>query len=257
MMRKGDPVVDRARLPRPYYDADGVTLYCGDARLIAPHLDAVDHVVTDPPFSEATHTGARTARNYAFTTGETDRPLITFAPLAFDDLAAILNDLTIRRWLVAFMDWRHVAAFEVAPPDGLRFVRFGVWVKPNSAPQFTGDRPAPGWEAVAVMHAEGKMRWNGGGSRAVWTCAKEPHNAHPTQKPLPLIRQIVEQFTDPGDVILDPFMGSGTTLRAARDAGRRAIGIELDEAYCALAVQRLTHGHAGVKALGRGQKAWL
>jgi site-specific DNA-methyltransferase (adenine-specific) len=60
-----------------------------------------------------------------------------------------------------------------------------------------------------------------------------------TEKPIELMRELVSLFTDPGELILDPFMGSGTTLRAAKDLGRRAIGIELEEKYCEIAVQRL------------------
>ena len=62
---------------------------------------------------------------------------------------------------------------------------------------------------------------------------------HPTQKPIALIEQLLSQFTDLGDVVLDPFMGSGTTLRAAKNLGRKAIGIEIEERYCEIAVTRL------------------
>ena len=67
----------------------------------------------------------------------------------------------------------------------------------------------------------------------------EGQEDHPTQKPEALMRQFIAHTTNPGDLILDPFMGSGTTLRAAKDLGRRAIGIELEEKYCEIAVKRL------------------
>lgn len=82
------------------------------------------------------------------------------------------------------------------------------------------------------------MRWHGGGRSAVFTCNKV-NSEHPTGKPLRLITQLVTLFSDPGELILDPFMGSGTTLRAAKDLGRRAIGIEIEERYCEIAVKRL------------------
>jgi len=62
---------------------------------------------------------------------------------------------------------------------------------------------------------------------------------HPTQKPLPVMQWIVENYTTPADIIVDPFMGSGTTLAAAKSLGRKAIGMEINKAYCEIAVKRL------------------
>jgi site-specific DNA-methyltransferase (adenine-specific) len=215
----------------PYYDEGGITIYHGDCRDVLPQLGAVDHVITDPPYAEKTHAGARSMK-------DVDAPMMTFASINADALASILAACDARRWLVATMEWRHVAQFEICPPDGWEFIRHGIWVKPDGAPQFTGDRPATGWESVALFHRPGKKRWNGGGHHAVWTCNVE-RGDHPTQKPIRLVRTFIELFTDPGDLILDPFMGSGTTLRAAKDLGRRAIGIEINEQYCEIAVRRL------------------
>lgn len=228
-------------LPKPYYEDDAVKIYLGDCRDVLPTLGRVDLVLTDPPFSEKTHSEARTARNYGFSSGDTDRPLITFEPLDYEDICERLAMTDTRRWLVAFMDWRYIARLAEVPLPDYRFVRFGVWVKPNSAPQFTGDRPAQGWEGIAFLHWEDeKLCWNGGGSRAVWTYPKEPNNQHPTQKPEALIRELIGLFSEVGDLILDPFMGSGTTLRAAKDLGRKAIGIEIEEKYCEIAANRMS-----------------
>lgn len=73
----------------------------------------------------------------------------------------------------------------------------------------------------------------------VWTFRIPRERVHPTQKPESMLRQIIEVSSRPGDLVVDPFMGSGTTLRAAKDLGRRAIGIELDERYCESAANRL------------------
>lgn len=142
-------------------------------------------------------------------------------------------------WWVATMEWQHIADLERTPPDGWRFIRFGIWTKPNGAPQFTGDRPGTGWEGIGIFHCgDGAMSWNGGGRHGVWNTPKISGD-HPTQKPITLIREWVDLFSNPGDTILDPFMGSGTTLRAAKDLGRKAIGIEISEEYCEIAVRRL------------------
>ena len=228
-------------LPTPYYDRDGITIYHGDCLTVMHEIGQVDHVITDPPYSSTTHVGARSMKNL-------DTSQITFDSIdgvALLEAFCTAGALT-RRWMIATVDWRHMNILEAVneePHGFFRFVRFGIWVKPNGAPQFTGDRPATGWEAVAIMHGleTGKMRWNRGGHHAVWTENIE-RGEHRTQKPINLIRQFVEDFTDPGDLILDPFMGSGTTLRAAKDLGRRAIGIELREDYCKIAVERLRQG---------------
>lgn len=197
---------------------------------------SVDSIVTDPPYAEQTHAGARSAK-------DVNAASIDFAATTPEMLRAVLEQCgrISRRWVIATVDWRHVLDLEANPPKGLRFVRFGVWVKPNGAPQFTGDRPATGWEAVAIMHSTqpGKMRWNGGGNRAVWTVNIEQGCVHPTQKPLLLIESFVRDFTDPGDLICDPFAGSGTTGVAAIRLGRRFVGWEKDEKYHAAAMRRL------------------
>ena len=68
---------------------------------------------------------------------------------------------------------------------------------------------------------------------------RKEYRVHPTQKPLPLIKRIIERHSDPNDLILDPFLGSGTTAVAAKQLGRRFIGIEISDEYCKIATQRL------------------
>lgn len=221
----------------PYYERNGIVILHGDCRDILPQLEQVDHVITDPPYAAETHEGARTDGPQ----GEGTAILIDFASFTETDIrnAFTLAAPLVRRWAVSFMDWRHVAAMEKCPPAGLRFVRFGIWYKPNGAPQFTGDRPSTGWEALAFMHRdECRLSWNGGGRHGVFIEPKV-NTEHPTGKPVTLVSQLIELFTDPGETILDPFMGSGTTLVAAKKLGRKAIGIEISQDYCRIAKERL------------------
>jgi site-specific DNA-methyltransferase (adenine-specific) len=221
---------------RVYYRDEWVTLYHGDCREVLPTLPAVDLVLTDPPYSVVTHDGARTR-----TDGANSDSLVTFAAFDGEKFLSFARDaLRISKgWVVTFCDWRHAALLE---PAQLHLIRLGVWVKPNSAPQLTGDRPAHGWEAIAILHNPGAKSWNGGGERGVWTYNRVDAVLHPTQKPLPLMTRLAKLFSNEGDTILDPYCGSGTTLRGAKDAGRRAIGIEIDERYCEITANRLAQG---------------
>ncbi|MCC6480978.1 MAG: site-specific DNA-methyltransferase, partial [Sphingomonadaceae bacterium] len=206
------------------------TLYLGDCREIAPTLGGVDVTITDPPYGDVTHRGARTGAMG----GEV---LINFASITdgqFRDDCAMWVDITAR-WVVMTCEWRHAATLEAS---GLPLVRLGVWVKPNGAPQFTGDRPGTGWEAIAILHRSGRKRWNGGGHHAVWDVPKIS-GEHPTQKPLPLVSKWVEDFSDEGETVFDPFMGSGTTGVAASRLGRRFVGVELDPAHFDTACRRI------------------
>lgn len=224
----------------PYYADDAVTLFLGDSRELLADLEdqSVDAVITDPPYTERTHGMAKTNRGKGHGVAAVD-----FAPFTDAALSAALAECgrVSRRWVVATLDYAHAAVFDAAPPAGLRSLRVGVWVKPNPMPQISADRPGQGWEAILFMHrADSKPTWHGGGRAGVWTHPVVQNSGHPTAKPLSMVADWVRLFTNPGDTILDPYAGSGTTLRAAKDEGRRAVGVELDERYCELAAKRLS-----------------
>lgn len=232
----------------PYYQDELVTLYHGDCREITPRFDdqSVDCVITDPPYSAKTHEATRT-NNTAH--GRRGNRVLSgsfgFDSVTTEEVATILAEAgrVTRRWVVANLDYSHAFALEQSPPSGLRLLRIGIWIKTNPNPQISGDRPAQGWESIAYLHrADLRPSWNGGGRACNFVLPSSQGGGHPTTKPLPMVTQFVRMFTNPGDLILDPFAGSGTTLRAAKDEGRRAIGIELDERYCEIAAKRLSQG---------------
>lgn len=217
----------------PYYRDDWVTLYHADCREKIGSLE-YDHVITDPPYADDTHENARTLKKRG------GAKILTFDAISVGELYWIFGTVGKRakRWVIAFMDWRHIAAFENHPPANLRFVRMGCWAKNSYTPQISGDRPAMGWDSIAIMHTlGGRMRWNGGGEAATYR-ATPVSEGHPSVKPSPIMEKIVSQFTDEREVILDPFAGSGTTLAACKLLGRRAIGIEHEEKFCELIAHR-------------------
>ena len=202
------------------------TLYLGDCSEILPTLDKVDAVITDPPYDDSTHN--------KHLSKIADRKELGFEKL--DDFNGLIDNLVAisNRWIVMTCATSH--ALQAMNRED--FIRLGVWVKPNGAPQFTGDRPGTGWEAVAIFHKKGKKRWNGGGHHAVWQYPIVSGN-HPTEKPIQLFSKFVQQFTDTNETILDPFMGSGTTGVAAVQMGRSFIGIEREKQYFDVACQRI------------------
>ena len=224
---------------KPYYQDDYVTLYHGDAREIMASMgdESVKAVLTDPPYTERTHAKARS--------NSLDRSdgIREFAAIDDAGLRAAIAECgrVSEGWVVATLDYRHAFEFDANPPQGLKCQRIGVWVKTNPTPQITGDRPGQGWEAIAYLHREkGRSKWNGGGHHGNYITQRAAPEGHPTGKPLPILEDWVKKFTDEGDTVLDPFAGSGTTLRAAKNLGRQAIGIELDEKYCELIAKRLS-----------------
>lgn len=212
------------------------TLYLADCAEVMPKIGQVDVVITDPPYGNGdTHAGHLSSVTLK---GGEARKELGFSGISKEhmvDLAASWVKIA-RRWVVFTSEWKFLNALD---DEGL-LIRFGIWRKPDGAPQFTGDRPGTGWEAIAICHRNGKKRWNGGGKHAFYTYAKGTNKTgHPTGKPIGLFMEFVHDFTEVGEIVFDPFMGSGTTGVASVRMGRSFIGIERDPAYFEIACDRI------------------
>lgn len=220
----------------PVFLPDGIELIHGDAFAILPSMadESCDVVITDPPYSSSTHDGARTGSWSQG--GDSPHKLLTFNSITPEQFVEFAKQAVrvSKRWVITFCDWRYAHLLE-----DIGLVRLGCWTKVSPAPQFTGDRPAQGWEAIAILHRPGKKRWNGGGRAAVWRYNKVRAEHSAAQKPLSLMRDLVRLFSDPGETILDPFCGGATTLVAAMQTGRKAIGIEKDQKQFEVAQNRV------------------
>jgi len=233
----------------PYYSDDAVTLYHGDCLDVMRDMPdaSVGAVLTDPPYTERTHSMAKTNRGAGHGV-----KAIGFVSMSDAELRQALAECgrISRGWVVATLAYQHAVAMELDPPKGLRVMRVGVWVKTNPMPQISADRPGQGWEAIAYLHRDDvKPAWNGGGKHGNYILPVQQNEGHPTTKPIGMLRDMVRRFTEPGETVLDPFAGSGTTLRAAADEGRRAIGVEIDAKYCAIAASRMPQGALDFGAL--------
>jgi site-specific DNA-methyltransferase (adenine-specific) len=200
---------------------------------------SVDHVICDPPYEAEAHTLGR--RRGKAGGGAEEAPL-DFGPISNEVRLAAAGEMArlARRWVVLFCQVEAVGGWATAlATAGLNYRRSGVWVKPGAAPQFTGDRPGMGYEAIVCAHAIGRSTWNGGGRHGIWVEPPCGEGLHMTQKPLGLMEALVRDFTDPGELICDPFAGSGTTGVACKRLGRRFVGWERDPKYHAIAVKRI------------------
>lgn len=213
---------------------------------------SIDVVISDPPYGATVEKQARSLKERGtaeLTTGKAKRYEFGYGALAPELRAGVAQEIArlCRRWALVFTDVEGLADWiDAMGACGMRYVRCGAWIRTNGAPQITGDRPAVGFEAIGIFHAPGgRMKWNGRGSRAVWTYpivhsgARERLGGHTTPKPLELMRELVRLFSDPGELVADPFAGSATTGVAAKGLGRRFIGWELDEGFYKRARRRL------------------
>lgn len=203
----------------PYYQDDAVTIYHGDCREILPALSA-DVLVTDPPYGHSYESGS-------------DRREGNARSIANDDDLAV-RDAIIEWWAdrgpaLVFGSWRR------PKPAGTKGVL--VWDKGGALGM--GDLSIP-WkfdhEEIYVIGGPFEGRRDSG---SVLRCppVQSVGRVHPNEKPVDLISMLLAKLPD--GVVLDPCMGSGPVLRAAKDRGRRAIGIELDERYCEAAARRM------------------
>jgi site-specific DNA-methyltransferase (adenine-specific) len=225
--------------------SDGVTLYLGDCREILPALGRVDAVICDPPYEEHMHNAKAGSRGIR-TDGYASPAAVDFPSIA--GLRPIVTPLLVDAcagWLLAFCTPEGVAPWRDAiEAAGAKYKRACFWDKPDSTPQLNGQGPAMAVEAfVSAWCGSGHSRWNGGGRRNVFrhiTNQPDRDGRHPTEKPIPLMIELVDLFTQSGDLVCDPFMGSGTTGIACVRRNRRFVGIEVDQRYFDIACKRIS-----------------
>ena len=189
---------------KPYYSDDWVTIYHGDCR---DEMHDASLVIADPPYG----VGYAEWDNEVIEPGE-------WLPIAESHAPSVL----------------------VTPGNGNQYLYpaptwTACWFRPGSIQHAKGGQGFSHWEPILIY-----------GRNLLSFDAKQIANTsqkiagHPCPKPLQLFKWLVEQCTESGETVLDPFMGSGTTLRAAKDLNRKAIGIEIEEKYCEIAANRMS-----------------
>lgn len=235
---------------KPYFEKDGITIYHGDCFDVLPALSGVGAIVTDPPYSSGgvfrgdrmngtvakyVTTGSAPAEYLSEFAGD-NRDQRSFAAWCALWLNAGRHACVPGAVVASFIDWRQLPTMTDAI-QAAGFVWRGVatWHKPGVRMQrgrFSGSSEFVAWGTLgsAIDHD--------GCPQNVYACKPVSEKEHIAEKPIEVMRWVLKAVP-PGVTVLDPFMGSGTTLHAARDMGHRGIGIEADERYCEIAAKRL------------------
>jgi DNA modification methylase len=209
---------------KPYYQDTAVTIFCGDCREIVPTLGRFDLLLTDPPYGVKRDKGfggfggfgkpiAR--KRFEDDNWDADRP----DKETFDLIIAAAS---------ASLIWGGNFFADLLP----RSTHWIFWDKLQTMPTF-GDGELAWTNSPRKSVKKVTVEYNG-------LIGKEAGRSHPTQKPIRLLTWCVEKYSEAGQTILDPFAGSGTTGRAAKDLGRKCVLIEREERYCEIAARRMS-----------------
>jgi site-specific DNA-methyltransferase (adenine-specific) len=243
---------------KPYYEQDGIVIYHGDCREVLPNLrESCELVFTSPPYPGAKMWKMDDADIWALNLAVIDGSIDAIREggvLAWQVADVPSGDHGVMTTTTTTTTTTHAVC-----QRGLKWRSHIIWDKGITNPLPPAcfmRRPAVlhlTHEHVLVFHKGGwtprEKHWRVGMSgdwrlRSVWTIAPESASAigHIAPFPEKLSRRVIDLFSLEGETVLDPFCGSGTTLLSAKMTGRKAIGIEVEERYCEIAVKRLAQG---------------
>ena len=234
-------------------------LRCGRWQDVLAGVGEVDAVITDPPYSERTSGGYRSATDFGDVPVAADkrglkrgkgsamprtRFELQYSPLTIEGVRQAVAEIIPAQWWVIFGD--HISSrwweAELGDAGWLTFAPV-VWVRKGSPPRFCGDGPANSCEWITVARHKGKLPKTMGSRPGHYEHSIQCEKVVTGGKPIGLMQSVVRDYSDPGDLICDPCAGGGTTLLAAAIEGRRAIGAEMDPATFEKAVKRLSAGY--------------
>ena len=217
----------------PYYEDDLVTLYntdCSDFMGMLPPKEGIlpahiDMVLTDIPYNISQRHGGLREIDY----GEWDKGF---------SLESVWSNIPIANNIYIWCSAEQLSHILTKMAGHNYSTRAIAWAKTAPSPMNGEHIWLSGMELCAFGKLSGAT-FNGHCETNVITMNSPRNKQHPTQKPLALFQKLIQNSSNPKDLIYDPYAGSGTTLRAAKDLGRRAIGVEISEEYCEIAAQRL------------------
>ncbi len=212
-----------------------IDLYNGDCLEVMDKLISrgikVDAIITDPPYGMDFQSGYRKEKHNK---------------IKNDNNLEWLEDFVHKSYLLAkdnsahyiFCSFHHIDLFKQAFEKHFKIKNILVWEKNNTSMGDLKADFAPKAEFILFIQ-KGRRFINGSRDSNIFKFARTGNKIHPTQKPVDLMEYLIEKFTDENEVVLDPFMGSGTTGVACKNLNRNFIGIELDEKYFEIAKERI------------------
>lgn len=225
----------------------GWELYQGRWQTALAHVTECDALITDPPYSERTHGGQRTGSRPLGGGGR--KSTLVYGGWTADDARDLAFHFAplVKWWAVIFSDhalqrdhsesWDDQGWYTFAPV---------IWLRENPTPRLSGDGPTSAADYITVARPRHPVRGERAGSRPGYYVVGgniSSETCHTGGKPLAAMRAIIRDYTRPGDLVVDPCAGGGTTLLAAVMEGRRAIGAEMDPTTWQKAVARLQRGY--------------
>jgi site-specific DNA-methyltransferase (adenine-specific) len=224
---------------KPYYEADGVTLYHGDCRDVLSGIGGgVDLLLTDPPYGRGFGGFRGVAASIA---ADGVRQGMRIVRQSLFEMQKHMRD---DAHTLVFCSWEGWADFYDACCPYTHVKNQLIWWKDRGGMGDTDLEYADDFECI-LYGASGRREIVGKRDGAVIRGFPPVHSSrrlHPNEKPVDLLQYLIARHCPPGGLVVDTFCGSGPTLEAAKNIGRRAIGVELLEEYCEKTANRLTQG---------------
>ena len=244
---------------KPYYNHEGITIYHGDCREVLTSLPPVDCIVTSPPYNQlGSRIPAKPTGSWADSHGGAGFVKMVNENGYADDMDeakyqawqnALFSDVRTNDGASLFYNhqlrWREKVLLHPVQwfTPAWDFRQEMIWDRGGG--MMLNARMFCRFEERILWFTRGRHKWADGAAvdGSVWRLAREQQRQgknHPVAFPIEIPLRAIRATTEIGDLVLDPFMGGGTTVRAAKDLGRKAIGIEIEEKYCELAAKRMS-----------------
>jgi DNA modification methylase len=214
----------------PYYEQDGITIYHGDCREVLPEA-SIDVLITDPPYGVELGTSDSRGGRHGLAKSRYSSYDDTYEAFTDVIVPTVVKALSLVKRGAVFCG-KHVMQYPQPTTLGGVYCPAGIGRNPWGYTCFF----------PILLYGQSPTIQFGAMPTVLYSTNTAEQNGHPCPKPIEWLHWLVRLTSVPGEIVLDPFMGSGTTLVAAKRLGRTAVGIELDERYCEIAARRLSQG---------------